>query len=48
MQNIRAIENFSDEDVTVEQGSDRKSIVVNDAVTPIGTMAKLYMTTVVR
>ena len=48
MQNIRAIENFSDADVTVDQGSDRKSIVVNDAITPIGTMAKLYMTTVVR
>jgi hypothetical protein len=48
LQSIRAIENFSDEDVTVEQGSDRKSIVVNDAITPIGTMSKLYMTTVVR
>ena len=48
LQSIRAIENFSDADVTVEQGSDKKSIVVNDAVTPIGTMAKLYMTTVVR
>ena len=48
MQTIRAIENFSDKDVTVDQGSDRKSIVVNDAITPIGTMAKLYMTTVVR
>ena len=48
MQNIRAIENFSDEDVAIEQGSDRKTIVVNDAVTPIGTMAKLYMTTVVK
>ena len=48
MQSIRAIENFSDEDVTIEQGSDRKSIVVNDAITPTATMAKLYMTTVVR
>lgn len=48
MQNIRAIENFSDEDVTIDQGSDRKSIVVNDAITPIGTMAKLYMTVDVR
>ena len=48
LQSIRAIESFTDADVTVEQGSDRKSIVVNDAVTPIGTMAKLYMTTVVR
>lgn len=48
MQRLRAIENFNDADVTVEAGSDRKSIVVNDAITPIGTMSKLYMTTVVR
>jgi hypothetical protein len=48
LQNIRAIEDFSEEDVTVELGSDRKSIVVNDAITPIGTMTKLYCTTVIR
>ena len=48
LQNIRAIENFSDADVTIEQGTDRKSIVVNDAITPIGTMTKLYSTTVIR
>lgn len=48
LQNIRAIEGFSDADVTIEQGSDRKSIVVNDAITPIGTMTKLYSTTVIR
>ena len=48
MRNIGAIESFSDEDIVVEQGSDRKSIVVNDAVTPIAAMTKLYMTTVVR
>ena len=46
--NIRAIEGFDSEDITVEQGDDRKSIVVNDAITPIGTMAKLYSTTVIR
>lgn len=48
LQNARAIENFSDADVTVEQGEDRKSVVVHDAVTPIGTMTKLYSTTVIR
>ena len=48
LQNIRAIEDFKDSDVTVEKGADRKSIVVNDAVTPIGTMTKLYSTTVIR
>ena len=46
--NARAIEGFNSEDITVEQGADRKSIVVNDAVTPIGTMTKLYTTTVIR
>ncbi len=48
MQSIGAIENFSDADVAVEQGSDKKTIVINDAITPIGTMAKLYSTTVIR
>lgn len=48
MQSIRAIENFSDKDVTVEQGDTKKSVVVNDAIEPIGTMTKLYMTTVIR
>ncbi|MBQ8765404.1 MAG: phage tail sheath family protein [Clostridia bacterium] len=48
LQNNKAIENFNDTDVTVEQGSDRKSVVVHDAITPIGTMTKLYSTTVIR
>jgi hypothetical protein len=47
MQDIRAIENFSDKDVTVEQGNTKKSVVVNDAVTVVNAMSKLYMTTVV-
>ena len=48
MQSIRAIENFSDEDVSVEKGESKKSVVINDAIEPIGTMTKLYMTTVIR
>jgi hypothetical protein len=48
LQTIRAIENFTDKDVTVEQGDTKKSVVVNDAIEPIGTMTKLYMTTVIR
>ena len=48
MQSIRAIENFSDEDVSVEKGEGKKSVVINDAIEPIGTMTKLYMTTVIR
>ncbi len=44
LQNIRAIENFSDTDVTVEQGDSKKAVVVADAVTVVNAMAKLYMT----
>ena len=47
LQDIRAIESFSDEDIVIAQGNDKKSIVVNDAVTVVNTMAKLYMTVTV-
>lgn len=48
LQDARAIENFSEEDVTVEQGDTKKSIIVNDAVTIINTMGQLYMSVVVQ
>lgn len=48
LQNIRAIENFTDKDVEVKQGETKKSVVVNDSIEPIGTMTRLYMTTVIR
>ncbi len=44
---IRAIENFTDSDVTVEQGNTKKSVVVTDAVTVVNAMSKLYMTVTV-
>jgi len=44
LQDIRAIEDFSDKDVVIEQGSDKKAVVVSDAVTVVNAMAKLYMT----
>lgn len=44
---IRAIEPFSDTDITVERGNDNKSVVVTDAITLIGAMEKLYMTVTV-
>lgn len=44
LQNIRAIENFEDGDVTVTQGSTKKSVVVNESVSIVNTMEKLYMT----
>ena len=47
MQTIRAIEGFDDEDVTVEQGDTKKAVVVNDAVTVVNAMSKLYMTVTV-
>lgn len=47
MQGIRAIEDFSAEDVTVSQGNTKKAVVVSDAVTPVNAMSKLYMTVTV-
>lgn len=44
LQEIRAIEGFSDSDVTVEQGDSKKSIVVSDLITVVNAMAQLYMT----
>lgn len=44
MQSIRAIEKFTDEDVTVDQGETKKSVVVTDNITVVNTMEKLYMT----
>lgn len=44
---IRAIEDFSDTDVTVDQGNTKKSVVVTDAVTIVNAMSKLYMTVTV-
>lgn len=47
MQNIRAIEGFSDSDVTVEKGDEKRSVVVTYAITIANTMEKLYMTVTV-
>ena len=44
LQKLRAIENFNAKDVIVIQGDTKKSVVVNDAITVVNTMAKLYMT----
>ena len=43
LQDIRAIENFSDADVKVDQGDSKKSVVVNDLVTVVNSMGRLYM-----
>lgn len=47
LREIRAIENFSDADVTVTQGNTKKSVVVTDLVTVVNAMGKLYMTVTV-
>lgn len=47
LQEIRAIENFSDSDVVIGQGETKKSVVVSDAVTIVNAMGKLYMTVTV-
>ena len=48
LQNIRAIENFSGDNVTVVQGDTKKAVVVTDYVTPVNAMAQLYMTVYVQ
>ena len=48
LQTIRAIEEFSDEDIVIEQGATKKAVVVSDAITVIGTMEKLYMTVTIQ
>ncbi len=44
LQEIRAIENFHDADVTVSQGQTKKAVVVSDFITVVNAMAQLYMT----
>ena len=44
MEKVQAIENFSDSDITVEQGTGKKSVVVTDSITVVNAMSQLYMT----
>ncbi len=48
LEKIRAIENFKPEDVVVSKGDDKKTVVVQDAVTVTNAMEQLYMTTIVQ
>ena len=45
LQRMRAIENFKDEDVIVERGNSKTSVVITSAICPINSMTQLYMTT---
>lgn len=47
LQDIRAIEDFKDTDVTVDKGETKKSVVVNNHINVVNAMSKLYMTVVV-
>lgn len=47
LQDIRAITDFTAEDVTVSEGNDKKSVLVTDNITVVNAMEKLYMTVVV-
>lgn len=47
LQRIRAIENFDDTDVVVSPGDTKKAVVVENAITVVNAMSKLYMTTTI-
>lgn len=47
LQGIRALENFENTDITVERGDDKHAVLVNESITVINTMEKLYMTVIV-
>ena len=44
---IQAIENFNTEDITVEKGTEKGDVIVNEYIEPVGAMEKLYMTCIV-
>lgn len=48
LESVRAIEPFDVTLLTVEKGKTKKSVVVNDAITVINSMAQLYMTVVIQ
>jgi len=47
LQTIRAIQEFVPEDVVVEQGDNRRSVLVTDTIMPVNAMSFLYMTVMV-
>lgn len=47
LQDLGAIQNFSDSDVSIEQGNSKKSVVVTGSVEIVNAMSKLYMTVTV-
>lgn len=47
LQKIRAIKDFNEADVHVAQGDTKKSVVVDNAITVVNAMSKMYMTTTI-
>lgn len=47
LNDIRAIENFDANEVLVEQGDTKKSVLINASVVVVNTMTKLYMKTII-
>lgn len=48
LQEVRAIEDFTSDSVTVEPGEDKRAVVVNGPITPVNAMEQLYMTVYIR
>lgn len=47
LEELQAIEAFNADELKVERGATKKSVVVHDAITVVNAMAQLYMTVVV-
>lgn len=47
LERIQALENVIADDIKVQKGNDKKSVLVNNPITPVCAMEKLYMTVVV-
>lgn len=44
---LQAIEKFDSKEITIEEGNDKKSVVVNSKVQPVNAIEKIYMSVVV-
>lgn len=44
LQEMRAIQDFSDSNIEISQGNDKGTVVVKDVITIVNTMTQLYMT----
>lgn len=47
LENIRAIDTFDEDTLTVSEGNTKRAVVVTETITVIGTMEQLYMTVTV-